>query len=306
MNSPSKTPSDLAPGTKSRYDDFVAVHVNQTQTIHSTGNFLSWHRYYTYSFETALRDECGYKGYVPYWNWGKSALDPINSPYMDGSPYSQGGNGVWAPHNCTRPGSLLLPCIAPVVEGRGGGCVETGPYVGYQANLSSVDCWFDYPNVLPGPFLGYQPRCIRRDITPELTSAWATDDHLLSMYTNETLDTIGPWQDTLQAATGLHSIGHFTYGGDPGGDVYTSPNDPMFWLHHGMIDRVWWIWQNQDSIGRSFQISGTRTMLNVPPSDNATIEDIIEVGYAAPPSEPPSAIKYHVSTVGGPYCYIYE
>lgn len=74
------TPLDLAPGVRSHYDDFVATHINQTWSIHACGAFLSWHRYYIWTFEQALRNECGYTGYLPYWNWGKSALDPINSP----------------------------------------------------------------------------------------------------------------------------------------------------------------------------------------------------------------------------------
>jgi hypothetical protein len=36
-----KTPSELIPGAKSRYDDWVGTHVNQTQTIHYTVRFLS-------------------------------------------------------------------------------------------------------------------------------------------------------------------------------------------------------------------------------------------------------------------------
>jgi hypothetical protein len=28
-------------------------------------NFLSWHRYFVWTYETALREECGYKGYQP-------------------------------------------------------------------------------------------------------------------------------------------------------------------------------------------------------------------------------------------------
>ncbi|KAH8892164.1 putative tyrosinase [Thozetella sp. PMI_491] len=305
MNSPSQMAEGEAPGAKSRYDDFVAIHITQTPFIHLSGSFLSWHRNYIYAFERALRDECDYDGYLPYWNWGKSAKDPINSPYMDGSPYSQGGNGVWRPHNCTRPGNINAPCISPVVEGRGGGCVETGPYVGYQANLSSVDTWFDYPNVVAGPLLSYQPRCIQRDILPEYTAKWQTDDHLLALYTNSSLNTIGPWQAALQSGTGLHSVGHFSYGGNPGGDVYTSPNDPMFWLHHGMIDRSWWVWQNQDPITRSFQIAGTRTMNNSPPSEDATLEDIIDLGAVTPKCMSKLGIKHHVSSVAGPYCYIY-
>lgn len=36
QNKPSRTPSDLVPGAKSRYDDFVATHINQTMQIHYT------------------------------------------------------------------------------------------------------------------------------------------------------------------------------------------------------------------------------------------------------------------------------
>jgi tyrosinase len=38
-----KTPSELVPGAKSRFDDWVATHVNQTQTIHYTVSSLTIH-----------------------------------------------------------------------------------------------------------------------------------------------------------------------------------------------------------------------------------------------------------------------
>jgi tyrosinase len=142
---------------------------------------------------------------------------------MDGSPYSQGGNGVWKPHNCTRPSRPDSRCLTPVVEGRGGGCVETGPYVGIEANLSTVDSWFNWPNEKAGPWLGYQPRCMSRDISPELTSVEAGDEHLLDLLTNPAFDTIGAFQGRFQAGGGLHAQGHFTYSGNPGGDVRSKP-----------------------------------------------------------------------------------
>lgn len=64
LNTPSKSGS-FCPGCKNRYDDFVAVHINQTLTIHGTANFLSWHRYFVWAYETALRNECGYQGWQP-------------------------------------------------------------------------------------------------------------------------------------------------------------------------------------------------------------------------------------------------
>jgi tyrosinase len=66
---PAKTPSSVAAGARSRYDDLVVTHIQQSTTIHGTGNFLSWHRYFTWTFEQMLRNECGYKGYQPYYNW---------------------------------------------------------------------------------------------------------------------------------------------------------------------------------------------------------------------------------------------
>lgn len=62
---PSKSDPTWAPAARSRYDDFVAIHVNQTLFIHGNGLFLTWHRYFVWAYEQALRDECGYKGYQP-------------------------------------------------------------------------------------------------------------------------------------------------------------------------------------------------------------------------------------------------
>lgn len=173
MRKPSISPPEIVPGARSRYDDFVATHINQTLTIHMTGNFLSWHRYFVHTWETALRDECGYKGYQPYWNWGKSAMDPINSPYMDGSALSQGGNGAFAAHNCSRIADSV--CIPP---GQGGGCVESGPYGKMIANISANDpvLVLKEDPIVVGTMMSYGPRCVRRDISPWVTSQWMTDN----------------------------------------------------------------------------------------------------------------------------------
>lgn len=43
-----------------------SVFANTGLKIHNTGNFLPWHRWFTYAYEQTLRNECGYKGYHPY------------------------------------------------------------------------------------------------------------------------------------------------------------------------------------------------------------------------------------------------
>jgi tyrosinase len=103
---------------------------------------------------------------------------------------------------------------------------------------------------------------------------------------------------------GVHAAGHYTISGDPGGDFFLAPGDPAFWLHHGMIDRVWWIWQMQDMTARRMQTSMTLTFLNQPPTRNGTIEDTVDLGILGP------AVKLSdlVDTLGGldgKMCYLY-
>lgn len=61
--SPSVDPEFSA--AQNHFDDYVAVHMNQTNTIHGTANFLPWHRYLIYLWEQKLRTQCGYNGYLP-------------------------------------------------------------------------------------------------------------------------------------------------------------------------------------------------------------------------------------------------
>lgn len=100
---------------------------------------------------------------------------------------------------------------------------------------------------------------------------------------------------------GVHAGGHFWVGGDPGGDLYASPGDPYFFLHHAQIDRTWWIWQNQDPKNRQNAIGGTNTIFNFPPSANTTLDDLIDIGVNAPAIKIGSAM----STLKNQFCYTY-
>jgi tyrosinase len=53
---------------------------------------------------------------------------------------------------------------------------------------------------------------------------------------------------------GPHAYGHDAVGGDMS-DVMSSPNDPIFHLHHGFINRNWWTWQNANP-SRVYAIGG--------------------------------------------------
>lgn len=72
-----------------------------------------------------------------------------------------------------------------------------------------------------------------------------------------------------------------------------------------MVDRVWWIWQNQDLENRQNAISGTITPSNDPPSRNGTLEDILTMGSMLEEAFPNITIADAMSTIKGPFCYIY-
>ncbi|KAL4893106.1 hypothetical protein BDV59DRAFT_178463 [Aspergillus ambiguus] len=298
---PSQYDPNFAPGARNRYDDFVAVHINQTFFIHATGNFLTWHRYFTWAYEQALREECSYTGTQPYWAWNKYAEDPLHSPIFDGSPYSMSGDGIYVPHNGTEPapGIVLKP-------GNGGGCVDTGPFKNWTVNLGPVYPSLKVPGIVAqnGSGLEYNPRCLRRDISTDAAS-WTTTPYILDLILNRT--NITTFQNTLQGDfptgfLGIHSGGHYTIGGDPGGDFFASPGDPAFFLHHAAIDRLFWTWQNQAPASRTYVVDGP-TFVGDLTSPNTTLDDVVDMtsGQLATPK----TIRDLLDTMAGPFCYVY-
>ena len=65
MNAPPKAPKDQYPGVRSRYHDFMAYHMTNAGSLHDTIGLFPAHKYFVLAYETALRNECGYKGYHP-------------------------------------------------------------------------------------------------------------------------------------------------------------------------------------------------------------------------------------------------
>lgn len=304
QSKPSQSGS-FAPGAKSRYDDFVAVHISQTTTIHGTGNFLSWHRYFVHTYEKALREECGYDGYQPYLNWGKYALDLGNAPVFDGSDTSMSGNGEYYNYSGSYiPSAAAADIFLPA--GAGGGCVISGPFKNFTVNLGPIVPTFDNTPANPQTDgLGYNPRCLRRDLGIYAASIASTDANSTDLITQNT--NVGDFQTVMQGdfpngLLGVHTAGHYWVGGDPGGDIFVSPGDPYFFLHHAQIDRTWWIWQNQDLENRQNAVGGTITLDNEPPSRNTTTEDVLYLGTLNVPN---ITIGDALSTLNGPFCYIY-
>lgn len=158
-----------------------------------------------------------------------------------------------------------------------------------------------------GDGYSHNPRCLKRDLTNYSNQKWADAPAITSLILkNQDMwnfeMTMQGWPGTQDI--GVHGGGHYSIGGDPGRDFFVSPGDPLFYLHHGMIDRTWWIWQQLDKKTRTSGegISGTGTFLNAPPSANTTLDTVIDLGYAA---QPAVTMEHVMDTIEGPLCYIY-
>lgn len=159
----------------------------------------------------------------------------------------------------------------------------------------------------PNGSMAYNPRCLKRDLTDEINQKFNNATSVLSVI-NKNHD-VGALRIQMDGnATlgdlGIHGGGHFTIGGDPARDLFVSPAKPAFYLHHSMVDRVWWMWQMQDPEDRRYgaALAGTITAANNPPSRNTTFDDLNSYGFAA---GPPRKNKDLMSTISGPFCYVY-
>jgi len=254
-----------------------------------------------------MKKECGFKGTMPYWDYGRWAQDPLSSPLFDGSDTSLGGNGAPVNRSAGSPGmggfggGFGGGGFSPTPGGTGGGCVSTGPFKNMVVYLGPMSAVAQPPPARNPQANGYgaNPRCVRRDITNYLSSRYGKTADIVTSITS--FQRVGPFQNYMQGGQGVHQVGHFTVSGDPGGDFYISPNEPSFWLHHAMIDRVWTIWQTQDYATRMMQLEGGTSMMGAS-GRQQSLDDIVDLGVVGKAYK----IRDLMSTVDGPFCYVYE
>jgi tyrosinase len=111
-----------------------------------------------------------------------------------------------------------------------------------------------------------------------------------------------------------HNAGHRVVGGvladtwsSPGGRLYfhaagfelTSASEPLFYLHHANLDRIWWNWQMMDAHKRLHEISGRSTV--DPPYKNVTLDFMLHSSTLAPPVP----IRDVMNIFGPVLCYNY-
>jgi hypothetical protein len=231
------------------YDDFVARHhaAMDTATLmpgestadtlrnvaHRGPSFLPWHRVFLRELETLLRSKKP-GVMLPYWDWAAdqplgTAAPLWNTNIANGRIYI-GGDG--------NPAS--------------GDRVTTGPFTGWVALIESGGA------LVPRPGAAGIIRRLGRD--PQGTTTLPTATQVTNSLSIATYDS-APWRENQattpsfrnrlegwlreagETGSQLHNKVHLWVGGDmlPG----TSPNDPVFFLHHCNVDRIWALWQDQ-------------------------------------------------------------
>lgn len=297
---PSISDPTLIPGARTRYDDFHAVHITHAQGllegtggIHFVGQFFPWHRYFMIAHEKALREECGYKGAQPYWDWTLDSgpgKDIRNSSIFD--PVTGfGGNG-----QAGVPPPPVTPS-RPHLDGEtGGGCVTNGPFKSMTLNLG------------PGPLLDFNPRCLSRSINPTMANyltyaniapLWNT-----TRYNDFRIVTEGNLKNLAKLSLTFHGAGHFVVGGEAD-DFMSSNAEPLFYLHHTFLDFLWSKWQSMDPTGaRYWEIGGPQIPFTVTPE--VTLDFPIDLGACGASIPIRQVMDIRPGNKGGIGCYVYE
>jgi tyrosinase len=268
------TPGKTDPSV-SRYDEFVKLHLDafscglrwqNAGAAHNSPLFLPWHREVLLKFEQSLRDVSGDAHLtIPYWDWTDPAStaavfspkfmgpdgDPAAGYAVTAGPFAKDKwplkvvdpievqKGLLGTDNITPMppylvrhfGSLgsrvqALPTSQDVTQALGVPQYDSPSYDAQSASTTSFRC------NLEGWRGAEPPDCVPSTADPagfmNVNQASGTPHDLhngVHVYVG------GIWGEPSGAAAG-------------GTMIYdTSPNDPVFWLHHSNIDRLWALWE---------------------------------------------------------------
>ncbi|KAI5779170.1 putative tyrosinase [Geopyxis carbonaria] len=117
-------------------------------------------------------------------------------------------------------------------------CVQDGPFKDVTLHV--------------GPGQTYTEHCLSRQIN-ETASEFAYQSVVDKCHAKANFEEY--WKCNIDNP---HLAGHIGVGGVVK-DVDTSPGDPLFYLHHNWIDRLWWKWQAEDPETRMYQLGGFTT-----------------------------------------------
>ncbi|KAL4261543.1 Di-copper centre-containing domain superfamily protein [Pleurotus pulmonarius] len=289
--------------SSSYYDDLVYFHVNNDNYVHLTGLFFPWHRWLLHNVELALKAKCNYDGPTPYWDWVQDSLD-FHGSTMFQDPDPQSGLGGWG------------ASAADDYTITDGAFSANASFIMAYPVLHSIRRHFDlYPYLK-----SLQPELIPN---PSMPGNMSITPSLIRGIIGGHVGDFKGFQAAFEGFQGPHSAVHLMVGGDLAGTCPPNapeeckdgskwaPNDPLFWMHHAMIDKVWSEWQSKHEANfMSFEGGSVQRF------ENITIHERYPNG-GPPFLHLDSALSGHglfpdgriadvMNTTGGYLCYVYE
>jgi tyrosinase len=263
------------------YDKYVLQHSLTMQTpsppntdpnvcnmAHRGPSFLPWHREFLRRFESDLGMP------VPYWNWtaDQASGSPETAPVWgndlmgpDGTPSADPGIG--RPADAVTAGQFAHAPADP-------GIVPWNTIIDPSVGPASGEPWLTRalgrtpPSVTQMPGLPMLPTPADEsgalNVTPYDSAPWDvtsgdTSQPSPPVRTPSFRSFLEGWY-----GPGLHNAAHMWVGGSM--MPPTSPNDPVFFLHHANVDRIWANWQRKwlnSGLGNYLPVSGGPTGHNL-------------------------------------------
>jgi tyrosinase len=192
----------------------------QRGPAHRGPAFLPWHREFIWRFEQDMKAALGDPDYgLPYWNWAQDKTDGLlpTSRVWDYIGANNGsislGGSSWNRMSATLAGSSYTPVDLSAAAGR-----EFDGFSGAFGHIANIQDRSSVDSFIAGTSIAYDSPDWNRT-SPGFRS------------TNERV---------------YHDHVHVLVGGDTGDmtDPDIAVNDPIFFLHHAMIDRLWARWQD--------------------------------------------------------------
>ncbi|HEU4657848.1 MAG TPA: tyrosinase family protein, partial [Capillimicrobium sp.] len=259
------------------YDQFVAWHdeaFDGNPSAHESAAFLPWHRQFLAQFEAALQTAAGKPIALPYWDW--------TNPASTAAVFSD-------------------ELMGPAGDAADGYAVTRGPFRKGAWRLWARDDGDPSPFVVDGEPQPAEGRYIERAVGQTSYGRLPTTDDVAAMLSNRAYDA-SPWNGRVRwgrsfrngvegwgSPRASHNTVHVWVGGEfVGRDgeqmgtmaLGTSPNDPVFWLHHANIDRLWSTWSAAN--GRVYlPAQGGPTGVN----RGDTMEPFARIGIAVTPGD---------------------
>ncbi|HWH44837.1 MAG TPA: tyrosinase family protein [Thermoleophilaceae bacterium] len=325
----------------SYYDQFVEWHVlinrcdgkdtvaDDRQNAHGGPVFLPWHREFLDRFEEALNEVSDVPVALPYWDWtDRSSVDPGNpngvfrDDFMGGDgdpeqdyavttgPFRKGEFRI----NVHHEGAHNSPSnVGDAITRRLGSTGRLPTKAEVDAALArptyDVAPWSDTsdPDVSFRSRLEGSPQThFRKEVgAPPSFTGCSPDGHTGALpnpffFGNEA----GPHGVVHGWVGGILNDGPVPLSGGTMTVNSASPNDPVFFLHHANVDRIWALWQKRTGIDTSYKPTTEYPKNN---ADEAMIpfeetpldvEDTDALGYVY--ADPPAPSAASVATGPAP------